>query len=167
MARRDRRSDRGAAMVEFAIVGLLLVLFVTGIINFGLILSLKQDITRAAAEGARAGAVALPPAAAPADQTYDSRYMAAKAATEEAVDSFGKGCSSEIACEVVLHDCDVTPVPPFDLTDVSYLSTPAPDCVTVDLDYDYDNHPIVAKPPILASALPDRIAASSVARLNQ
>jgi Flp pilus assembly protein TadG len=154
-------------MVEFALVSLILVLLVTGIINFGLILSLKQDITRAAAEGARAGAVALPPAAPPASQTLDSRYMAALAATEEAVDGFGKGCGTEMACEVVLHDCDTTPAKPFNLADVAYYGTPTADCVTVDLEYDYAGHPIIAKPPLLASALPEQIPASSVARLNK
>ena len=52
------RRDDGAAMVEFAFVGLLFVLFLTGIISFGLILSFKQNLTQAAAEGARAGATA-------------------------------------------------------------------------------------------------------------
>ena len=56
-----RCTDDGASsMVEFAFIMVLLLTIVFGIINFGLILSFKQDVTRAAAEGARAAAVAFP-----------------------------------------------------------------------------------------------------------
>jgi Flp pilus assembly protein TadG len=58
--RRRGAGDGGAALVEFAFVMSLLFLLIFGIITFGLILSFKQDVTRAAAEGARAGAVAFP-----------------------------------------------------------------------------------------------------------
>jgi len=157
-------------MVEFAFVAVLLVLFVLGIINFGLILSFKQDVTRAAAEGARSGAVELPPAAAPTSQTLDSRFMAATDATAEAVDSFGKDCNSSdgMTCTVVLHDCDTTPtLAPADLTNVSYYDNGVQDCVTVDLAYDYSGFPLLPKPPLLAGILPDRIASTTVARLNE
>src|SRR3546814_14353022 len=60
-----------------------------GIINFGLILSFKQDMTRAAAEGARAGAVAV---AGPSEAD-------AEVATDEAVREFGDrftdGCATD------------------------------------------------------------------------
>lgn len=151
-------------MVEFAFVSLLLVLFVTGIINFGLILSFKQDVTRAAAEGARAGAVALPPAAPPSVQTSDSRHIAATTATNEAVDSFGKTCGSGgMTCEVILHDCNQVPV----VGSVAYYSTPENDCVTVELTYDYDGFPLLAEPPVISGLLPDTISATSVSRLNE
>ena len=56
------QGDHGAALVEFALVSVLLLSIVFGIIHYGLILSFKQDVTRAAAEGARAGAVTFPAA---------------------------------------------------------------------------------------------------------
>jgi len=148
------RGDEGAALVEFAFVIVLLSLFVFGIINFGLILSFKQDMTRAAAEGARAGAVAFPATDA---------YGAAESATQEAVDDMDRTCNGTdgMSCNINVHDC-ATPVAP------GTASNPAGagDCVTVELVYDYDNNPLLGELPILAALLPDTIRDSSVARLN-
>lgn len=151
-------------MVEFALVSLLLVLLVVGIINFGLLLSFKQDVTRAATEGARTAAVALPPAATPGAQTSDSRHIAGVAGTEDAVDSFGKSCNVDgMTCTVTIHNCDTVPV----AGSVAYFGDGVDDCVTVELEYDYAAYPLVVQPPILGSFLPDTVAAKSVARLNE
>ena len=161
---RLRNDDRGAAMVEFSFIAVLLVLLVVGIINFGLLLSFKQDVTRAATEGARVAAVALPPAATPAAQTSDSRYIAGVAGTNDAVDSFNKTCGVDgMDCSVIIHNCDAAPV----AGTVAYYDDGLDDCITVELTYDYANFPIVVEPPILGSALPDTISAKSVARLNE
>ena len=50
-------TESGGALVEFAIVALLLLLLVGGIIEFGLLYYNKQVITNASREGARAGAI--------------------------------------------------------------------------------------------------------------
>jgi len=155
-------------MVEFAFVGVLLVFLVFGIIIFGLLLSFKQDVTRAAAEGARGGAVAVHTGAAPTTPTADQRYQAALAATTEAVEGFDQECGVEgvdpMVCEVVLHDCNsVPPAPPT----TAYFATPAPDCVTVELRYDYEDFPLIIDPPLLSATLPEQISSKSVARLNR
>lgn len=141
-------------MVEFAFVGVLLVFFVLGIIHFGLLLSFKQDMTRAAAEGARAGAVAATPSVA---------FAETEAATAEAVDGFDKDCAAAdgLTCNINLHPCS-TPVP--DGTPSTPTSTG--DCVTVELVYDYDQYPLLPKIPLIAAMLPDTIRDTSVARLN-
>ena len=158
-----RRGDRGAAMVEFALVSLLLVLLVVGILNFGLILSFKQDVTRAAAEGARTGAVAQPPGVVPPSAAADPRHVAATAGTEDAVEGFDKTCGVDgMDCDVIIHDCDTVPV----AGSVAYFDNGVDDCVTVELTYDYDSFPLIVEPPILASVLPDTIRSKSVARLN-
>lgn len=164
--RRPRRSsgERGVAMVEFALVSVLIVMLVVGMLHFGLILSFKQDVTRAAAEGAREAAVTLPPATAPATQSFDSRYIAGVAATEDAVRSFDEQCGSGgMTCTVTIHDCKQAPV----ANVTSYYGNTDDDCITVELVYDYESFPLIPQPPLLASALPDRLAAKSVARLNE
>src|SRR3954465_14655755 len=94
--------DSGTALVEFAFVSILLSMLVFGIITFGLLLSFKQDLTRAAAEGARAAAVAFPGSTASTQAT---------SATQEAVQSFHKICGSGgMTCAIALHDCS-DPVP--------------------------------------------------------
>jgi Flp pilus assembly protein TadG len=160
------RRDDGAAIVEFALISVLLVTLVFGIINFGLILSFKQDVTRAAAEGARAGAVAYPAANAFAD---------AEDATIEAVGGAKRDCDDNndgaidapgadtdgMVCNVNLHDCTI---PVVDDTPTNPASTG--DCVTVELVYDYDDHPLLAKLPMIEPFLPDEIRGRSVARTN-
>jgi Flp pilus assembly protein TadG len=155
-------------MVEFAFVGVILVMFAFGIIVFGFLLSFKQDVTRGAAEGARAGAVAVHTGGDPTTQTADQRYQAALTATEEAVEGFDQECDVDgMACDVVLHDCDTAPPNPPNLSDVAYFTSPAPDCVTVDLRYDYEDFPLIIDPPLLSGALPEQIRSKSVARLNR
>ena len=57
LAGRFRRSERGAAMVEFAIVVLLLFTLLFGIIEFGWILNGYITLTGAARDGARIAVV--------------------------------------------------------------------------------------------------------------
>ena len=55
--RRFARSESGAAMVEFAIVLPILIMFLLGIIDFGRAFFLYNNLTNAVREGARLGAV--------------------------------------------------------------------------------------------------------------
>ena len=60
---RRTRSDRGAAMVEFAIVAPLLLLLVFGIIEFGRAYNAQNTLTHAAREGVREYAISQDPVA--------------------------------------------------------------------------------------------------------
>ncbi|MGV3758909.1 MAG: TadE/TadG family type IV pilus assembly protein [Actinomycetota bacterium] len=166
---RRARGDSGAAVVEFAFVAILLLTLIFGIINFGLVLSFKQDMTRAAAEGARAGAVALPSTVVGAG---DTRRLAAVDATDEAVSELNRTCNGGdgMTCVVQIHDCDFTPASTN--TDPSpdsngYDNNAQPDCITVRLEYDHANHPLLVPLPIISAFLPDTMRASSVVRLNE
>lgn len=151
-------------MVEFALVMVLLVMLVLGIVTYGLMLSFKQDLTRAAAEGARVGAVEPASALAPATAALDTRYIAAEAATQDAVQSFDQSCGSGgMTCTVIVHDCGATPV----ANVTTYWDNGTDDCLTVELEYDYADHPLIVDPPILSGMLPDTLRSRSVVRLNQ
>ena len=50
---RSRRSERGQALAEFALVLPLVMFFIAGIIEFGRAWNIKQAVTDAAREGAR------------------------------------------------------------------------------------------------------------------
>ncbi len=65
--------DRGAAAIEFALVSMLLTLFLLGMLQFGLILFDWQQIVRSAQEGARWAALGEDAS------TVDSRVDAAAA----------------------------------------------------------------------------------------
>lgn len=154
-------------MVEFSFVAVLLVLLVLGIINFGLLLSFKQDVTRSATEGARVGAVETPPTSSPAAYDSDPRWIATRDATFDAVDSFGETCNvGGMECIVIVHNC-TDPAPTPAASPATYFDDGVQDCVTVDLNYNNGAFPLLPEPPILGSMLPDSISASSTARLNQ
>jgi Flp pilus assembly protein TadG len=149
--RRHRGADRGTALVEFAFVGLLFVLLLTGIISFGLILSFKQNLTQAAAEGARAGATA----------PRIEAVTRATTATNNAVDSFDKTCGAGgLACQIQEHDCGLPPATP-------WVNDPAiDDCITVEVVYDYESFPIIPNFPILSAMYPEELSSSSTSELN-
>lgn len=129
-------------MVEFAFVGLLFVLLLTGLITFGLILSFKQNLTQAAAEGARAGAVAT-----------SSPATAAQTATDAAVDAYDEQCGSgALTCTFDVDDCDGV--------------AGGPECITVTLEYDYAADPLIPPFPILSGMYPDVIRSASTAEVN-
>jgi len=142
--------------VEFALISVLLFMLLFGIIHYGLTLSFKQDMTRAAAEGARAGAVVFPTSG----QTFEeAAFVAAVTATQEAVEAFG-GSFSDVGCFREGMHCSVLPPTPC-AEDPSHM------CITVELVYDYGDHPLFGLMPIINTALPDTIRAVSVARINE
>ncbi|MGH9085472.1 MAG: TadE/TadG family type IV pilus assembly protein, partial [Acidimicrobiales bacterium] len=162
------RRDDGTALVEFALISVLLLTIVFAIINLGLVLSFKQDVTRAAAEGARAAAVALPSSV---EGDLDPRRLAGEAAVQEAVDGFNQECGVDgMTCASQIHDCGYT-VAPTDLDPTpdsnGYKNNTEPDCVTVKVRYDYENHPLLVPMPLISAFLPDEVNAASVVRLNE
>ena len=60
MLRRNQPRQRGAALVEFALVAPLLIILVMGIVEFGWLFAQMNEIRHVAQEGARWGAVSRP-----------------------------------------------------------------------------------------------------------
>lgn len=82
------RDDKGAAALEFGLILPILILLVLGIISFGYMLSFRQALSQAAAEGGRAAAVK------PAGTADADRITAARAAVNDALSSYGVACTS-------------------------------------------------------------------------
>ncbi len=137
-------------MVEFAFVLVPLCLLLFGIISFGVMLSFRQTMTQAAAEGARAAA------AAPRDLAVDR----ATSATADAVTAFSRQCNAGngLTCTFTISDCGSA---------VAANSPTVPDCMTVELRYDYAGHPLLPKVPLLGRALPSELVTRSVVRVNE
>src|SRR5690242_12463887 len=83
--------EAGTALVEMAFILAPLCLPLFGIIVYGYLMSFRQNMTQAAAEGARAGAIA-PPDNDPNDHT--TAIAQARAATRQALGSFGEDCDN-------------------------------------------------------------------------
>lgn len=69
-------SDRGTAVVEFAIIALPLCLILFGILDFGRALNYYNDVTQLAGQGARAAAVNTNIDGTTADSTFQSKLAA-------------------------------------------------------------------------------------------
>src|SRR5689334_15489184 len=89
------QGDRGAAIVEMAFVGSLLVFLLFGIVAFGYLMAFRQNLTQAAAEGARAGAVAASSGAVTTD---------AQSAAEQSISGF-HACNNGLTCTAVKGAC--------------------------------------------------------------
>lgn len=147
--------EQGAALLEFAMVMVLLFVLLFGIITFGYMMSFRQSMTQSAAEGARAAASAPRPRAG---AVYDNSIALTRAreATAQAVSGFGRSCNAGgLTCTWEILDCNGS------------ADTPAtPDCMTVTLSYDYAGHPLLPEFPLVSAAVPNTLAATSVVQLN-
>lgn len=133
-----RRQEDGAAAVEFALVLIPLLTLVLGVLGYGFMLSFRQSVSQAAAEGARAAAVAPPSA---------NRQAIAFAAIETAM---SKKCN----------------VPGTYLTCAVSTPSSCTTCVAVTATYAYTSDP--TKPVFLGLGLvmPDKLTYTATARIN-
>ena len=157
--------ERGAAVLEMAIVSILFFTLLLGIVVFGYLMSFRGSMQQASAEGARAGApaprsiVTVSPSN-PGGRDNTTVLTRAQAATQQAVDGFDKTCGTDITCTYVIHDCTLAPV-------VGNDTAALPDCLTVGLTYDNSGtNSLLPEPPLIASLTPDTLEADSTVELN-
>ena len=166
--RPQTRRDDGAAMVEFAFVGVLLVVLLFGIINMGVLLSFKQNLTQAASESARA-VVGVDDDDSTAS---DERYDVVDAALRNTLGDHDRTCNPAetrgssvqlggMRCLRMVHVCGTTKV------DYDALAAdPSGGCLTVRIEYD-NTGPDRLMPafPIIAAMEPDTMSAQTTIRL--
>lgn len=148
-----RRVDRGAAAVEFALIVPVLCLLLFGIISYGVMLSFRQSMSQAAAEGARAAAVTL---------QKGSEQANGRAAVDGALESFGVTCvgGNLVRSATNVGTCVVTAPGP-----CVPVATGA-QCVKITITYDYGKHPLVPSFPGVGVVLPDSLSYSAQARVS-
>jgi Flp pilus assembly protein TadG len=151
---RSRASERGAAVVEFALVAPLLLLLVFGMISYGYMLSFRQALSQGAAEGARAAAVTV------GSTGGTEQVDAARVALDEALGSYGISCSGTTLMKgsTAVGTCSVQIAACVGDTDK--------DCATVSVDYAYEEHPLIPSVPGLGIVLPGHLSYDSVARVS-
>lgn len=140
---RRRRDERGAEMVEFALVVVLLIALLYGIISYGLILAAQSTITQAAADGARAGIVA----------TNAISTAQTQAATD--VGWMDKGtcgtASTTITCVA---------------TEAACPSNANNQCLTVKVTYNYNSSPLFPELPGMGVITPSTISSSNTLQIS-
>lgn len=149
---RRARAERGAAAVEFALIMPILLVLVFGIISYGYMLSFRQSISQAAAEGARAAAVA---------QQSSNQVADATRAMNEALNSYGVSCGTN---GTLTHGGDNVGTCAVSVATCAGEAASVR-CVTVTIDYNYDDHPLLSVPGV-GLVLPDRLRYSAVARVS-
>jgi Flp pilus assembly protein TadG len=138
----DQRSERGAVLVEFALVVTFLCLVVFGIITFGILLGYRQNLTQAATEGARAASV---------QQNPDKQETAALAAATSALDELHHTCGSTPDAGLTCTVSDIFACP----SDTTLA------CRTVTVELDNDEHSVVPNVPLLSTFIPHQLTATT------
>lgn len=119
-----------------------------GLIAFGMMLAVKQSITHAAADGARA-AIAVPSADGDGNGV-DDRIDRARDRVDEALDWLGSRYEASDT-EAVIGPC------PEAVDD---------ECITVTITYPYGTRPIVPPAPGLGLVTPEQFQTQSVVKLT-
>lgn len=135
--------------MEFALVAPLFILFIYAVAVFGILLSTKNSITHAAAEGARSAlSVSDLPAA-----TLDARRIS------EATTSAGNSLSGTLGSHYDPSDVSAS---------IAGCDSPADThkCITVTITYPWQSDPIVPLAPGMGLVTPDTVRATAVVRLS-
>jgi Flp pilus assembly protein TadG len=161
--RRDN-DERGAEMVEFAFVVVLLITLLYGIITYGLILATQSTITQAAADAARSGIVQ-----GTGNTSCNGHTVSAAGcvAVQQAASDIGwmnkGGCQETVNSTPVLQNsspikCTATTAP--------CTSVGANTCLTVTVSYAYSSAPLFPEMPGLSLITPSTVSSTNVLQLS-
>lgn len=147
-----QRDERGAEMVEFAFVVVLLIMLLYGIVSYGLILSAQSTVTQAAEDGARAGIVASSTAVASAEAQAggDLTWMGKGPCYEPDVPSGTAG--APLSCTAVTENCP---------------SNANNQCLKVTIEYNYASAPLFPILPGLNIITPSVISSTDVLQISE
>ena len=147
---RVRRGDgcedeRGAELIEFAVVIVLLITLLYGIITYGVILAAQATVTQAAADAARSGIVAA------------SANVVSQAEAQAGTDVgwMNKGTCGTSGTTIT---CVATEIP--------CPSNAANTCVKVTVTYNYGSSPLFPELPGLGVITPSTISSTNILQLS-
>ncbi len=151
------RHGRGAAAVELALVLPLLCLLLFGIISYGYMLSFRQAISQASAEGARAAAVA------PGATSSTDRLARAEQAVTSGLGTYGISCVNGVLRRdgATVGTCSISSPQA-----CSGAAVAGSRCVKVTLDYRYRDHSLLPSFPGLGIVLPSSLTYGSEAEVS-
>ena len=145
------RDERGTALVEFTFVALILFALLFGIISYSYMMSFRQAMTQAAAEAARAGALASP------NDTDAERQGLARDAVDQALSGYESG-GAPLACGQAGLQCI------FD--DPAECPPPSAEVMCITVRYPYSSRPLLPSFPGLDLTLPDTLEFTSVVEIG-
>lgn len=142
------KGEEGVVLVEFALVFALFVFILYALIAFGTALALKQSVTHAAAEGARAavGVVDNP------STTADERVEKAMEEVAASLDWIGDKYSADDVDARIQQCTDGVPT--------------SGSCMFVTITYPYNDKPVVPNAPGLGVVMPDTMTSEAVVKID-
>jgi Flp pilus assembly protein TadG len=149
--RGTKEDERGAEMIEFAIVVVLLITLLYGIITYGMILAAQATVTQAAADASRSGLVASASAVATAEAqaNTDIGWMSKDADT--CYKNTTTTAADPINCTAVKENCP---------------SNASIQCLAVTVTYNYSSSPLFPELPGLGLITPSTISSTNVVQLG-
>jgi Flp pilus assembly protein TadG len=171
---RQRRDDeRGAELIEFALVVVLLITLLYGIITYGLILAAQSTITQAAADAARTGivqgtgtttclgvtSVSAAGCAAVAQAATDLGWMNKGTCTESVNGTTVLTGSGPITCSATICGSGTTACS-------SPSSCTTYQCLQVTVSYNYSSQPLFPELPGLGLFTPSTLSSTNVLQLS-
>jgi Flp pilus assembly protein TadG len=153
--RRWRDDERGAELVEFALVVVLLIMLLYGIITYGLILAAQATVTQAAADGARAGIIA---SSSPPIGTSCTGSTACTTAQNQAGSDLGWMGKGTCGTSATIITCVAVPEP--------CPSNANNECLKVTVSYNYASSPLFPEMPGLGVITPSTISSTNVLQMS-
>lgn len=167
--RGTKEDERGAEMIEFAIVVVLLITLLYGIITYGVILAAQATVTQAAADAARAGLV-LGSATTTCGSTSNTYSSACTADTQANTDLgwMDKGTCNQWASTTTGSANVVNEAGPITCiaTRETCPSNAAIECLSVTVAYNYSSNPLFPEMPGLGLITPSTISSTNVVQLG-
>ncbi len=168
-AKRLRRpageDERGAELIEFAVVVVLLITLLYGIITYGVILAAQATVTQAAADAARSGIVQGTGTTNCNGQTVSA---AGCAAVQQAAIDLGwmnkGGCWEKVGSQAVGGSSSL-PIT-CTATTISCPSVSSNTCLQVAISYNYSSAPLFPELPGLGVITPSTISSTNVLQLS-
>ena len=131
------KDEGGASAVEFALVLPVFLLLIFGLLQYGMIFLLRNQLTEAASDAARSAVVST---------SQSGAEGIASASLDKDIDKDGTGLiNTSSGCATSGITCTVTALPP---TDPACKNVPTTGyaCLQVTIKYDYADHPILGLP---------------------
>ncbi len=165
LRRRHGEDERGAELLEFALVIVLLISLLYGIITYGVILAAQATVTQAAADAARAGivqgtgtgscagtsGVSLAGCTAVTQAATDLGWMNKGACTEIVNGTTISTGAGAITCSALTEACP---------------SIATNTCLSVTVSYNYSASPLFPELPGLGLITPSTISSTNVLQLS-
>jgi Flp pilus assembly protein TadG len=165
LRRRHGEDERGAELLEFALVVVLLITLLYGIITYGVILAAQATVTQAAADGARSGIVQGTGTASINSNTVSAAGLAAVQQASTDLGWMNKGTCYQTVNGTAVGGSSSNPIS-CAATTVACPSNAVNTCLSLTVSYNYASAPLFPELPGLSVITPSTISSTNVLQLS-